>query len=212
MALLSEEKGKKSLEEVEVSKETKGRKETEDKLMEFDFSNEEVVLFEQPVWYKEYLLHILLGVLIVAVLLTRAFFFNVFIISGESMEPTMENHELALIDKISNPESYERGDVIIFKGEKRYVKRIIALSGETLSIKDNQVYVNGEPLEETYLDMDTYYFMSDLEELVVPENSFFVMGDNRGNSMDSRNGLGLPTYEDIIGKVITHGEFPIKFD
>ena len=203
MALLSQEKSKSVVSDV---------KESVEPAMEFDFGAEEIELFETPKWYKEYFLHILLGVLILIILVTRAFLFNVFIISGESMEPTMDNYELALINKIESPTNYERGDIIIFKGEQRYVKRIIALSGDTISIKDNKVRVNGEELQETYLDMDTYYYMSDLEELVVPEDSFFVMGDNRGNSLDSRNGLGLPTTDDIIGKVIAHGKFPISFN
>lgn len=203
---MSEEK------EQQVLKATDESKENTTSTMEFDFGDDEVLLFEKPKWYKEYLLHIILGFIILSVIITRTFFFNVFIISGESMLPTMENYELALINKMDNPTNYERGDIIIFQGEQRYVKRIIGLSGDTITVADNKVYVNGEELEETYLDMDMYYVMSDQKDIVVPKDSFFVMGDNRGNSMDSRNGLGLPTYAKVIGKVIAHADFPIKFN
>lgn len=189
---------------------------TPDKEDELDFGFEEdeetLILYEKPKWYREYLSYIIFGTIILTVLVTRMFFYTVVITWGESMMPTMEHLELALINKIDDPSTYERGDIIIFKGERTYVKRIVGLSGDIVSIANNKVYINGEELEELYLDMDMHYVMSDLEETLVPENSFFVLGDNRGNSMDSRNGLGMPTYDSILGKVITHAHFPFKFN
>lgn len=204
VALLSEEKRK----GLEINNKSEEKRNND---MEFDFGDDELVLFEKPKWYKEYLFHIVIGFAILTIIIVRTFFFNVFIISGESMLPTMENFELALINKIDKPSSYERGDIIIFKGEEKYVKRIIGLSGDTITIEDNKVFINGEEVDETYLNMDMHHVMSDLKNVVVPDDSFFVMGDNRGNSMDSRNGLGLPTSTDIIGKVVVHAKFPITF-
>lgn len=189
----------------------KPTEETKNIHMEYDFGDEELVLFEKPKWYKEYLFHMIIVFITLAVIIIRTFFFNVFIISGESMMPTMDNFELALITKMDNPSNFERGDIIIFQGEDKYVKRIIGLSGDTVTIADNKVLVNGEEIDEPYLDVDMYHVMSELHDIVVPKDSFFVMGDNRGNSMDSRNGLGLPTYKDVIGKVVTHAKFPLNF-
>lgn len=174
---------------------------------------EDVDLFAQDKWYKEYLTPLILGAVILVTLIVRIFFFTVVIISGESMLPTMENYELALVNKYSSVDNYERGQVIIFEGDSTYVKRIIALGGDTVAIDNNKVLVNGEVLDEkNYLDTDLYALMSDMDEVKVPKDSFFVMGDNRGNSMDSRNGLGMPTKKDIVGEVVTHAAFPVKFD
>lgn len=190
---------------------TRGRYESQVD-MEFDFGDEEVELFEKPKWYREFGVHIGLSILILLIIFIRTCLFNVYIVSGESMLPTMNHFEIALVSKIEKPSNFQRGDIIIFKGEERYVKRIIGLGGDTISIKDNKVFINGVELQEPYLDADMHYVMTDLDEVIVPENSFFVLGDNRGNSIDSRNGLGLPTYDDIIGKVIFHVESPIKIN
>lgn len=123
-------------------------------------------------------------------------------ISGQSMEPTFHNGERLFGLRRSNP---KRGDIIIFhppdeNAEKYYVKRVIGLPGDLVSMKDDVLYINNEPQPEKYLDTykDQFYEQSnhhftedfDLFKLTgrsqVPLNSYFVMGDNRPNSTDSR--------------------------
>ena len=116
-------------------------------------------------------------------------------------------NELTDIEKISKVFNLpERGDVVIVHypgSSNNYVKRVIGLPGETVSIKDSTVYINGQPLTEDYTSDDDY---SDMDAVVVPENSLFVMGDNRAYSSDSRH-VGCIPRADIVG-VATHIIWP----
>jgi signal peptidase I len=98
----------------------------------------------------------------------------------------------------------ERGDIVVFnppnRSDKPYIKRVIGLPGETVSFKDGFVYINGHKVKEPYLDGDeTKCNRSVCPEVVVPEGSVYVMGDNRENSADSRS-FGPVSIESIIGK------------
>ncbi len=123
------------------------------------------------------------------------------IVEGSSMEPNLHNGQRLLINKIaySNP---QRGDIIIFppphvaNPEKDFIKRIIGLPGEIIEIKDGVVYINDSPLDEPYI-VDNAGI--DMPLTVVPDGQYFVLGDNRGNSSDSRQGWTVPG-EDIVGK------------
>ena len=96
----------------------------------------------------------------------------------------------------------ERGDVIVFRyprdPSRDFIKRVIAVPGDTVSIQGGQVTVNGTLLEEEYLDETT---RGDLDNTVVPDGSYFVLGDNRSNSSDSRS-WGFVPEENIIGKAM----------
>ena len=123
------------------------------------------------------------------------------IVEGSSMEPNLHDGQRLLINKIaySNP---QRGDVIIFppphvaNPEKDFIKRIIGMPGEIIEIKDGVVYINDSPLDEPYI-VDNAGI--DMPLTVVPDGQYFVLGDNRGNSSDSRQGWTVPG-EDIVGK------------
>ncbi len=123
------------------------------------------------------------------------------IVEGSSMEPNLHNGQRLLINKIaySNP---QRGDIIIFppphvaNPDKDFIKRIIGLPGELIEIKDGIVYINGSPLGEPYVEDNAGI---DMSLTVVPDGEYFVLGDNRGNSQDSRFGWTVPG-EDIVGK------------
>jgi signal peptidase I len=140
------------------------------------------------------------------VLLTAAIFLLVnaatgrFRIEGDSMEPNLHNGEYVLIDKISyvlHPP--ERGDVVVFtppNNERDYIKRVIGLPGDTVEVKGGQVYVNGVVLDEPYLKNLIH---ADMPARVVEAGRYFVMGDNRNNSSDSR-AFGTITPQSIVGR------------
>lgn len=140
------------------------------------------------------------------VLLTAAIFLLVnaatgrFRIEGDSMEPNLHNGEYVLIDKISyllHPP--ERGDVVVFtppNNERDYIKRVIGLPGDTVEIKGGQVYVNGITLDEPYLQQ---VILRDEAARVVEAGRYFVLGDNRNNSSDSRS-FGSITPQSIVGR------------
>jgi signal peptidase I len=140
------------------------------------------------------------------VLLTAAIFLLVnaatgrFRIEGQSMEPNLHDGEYVLIDKISyRLHSPERGDVIVFvppSNERDYIKRVIGLPGDTVEIRGGQVYVNGTALDEPYLHNLTN---ADMPARAVEEGRYFVMGDNRNNSSDSRS-FGAITPQSIVGR------------
>lgn len=92
---------------------------------------------------------------------------------------------------------------VVEYGKVSYIKRVIALPGEHIQIKDGKVYINGEELQEDYLQdgVKTYSENGQFIDLIVPEGTVFVMGDNRGNSGDSRM-FGCIPYEKIEGKVV----------
>ena len=122
---------------------------------------------------------------------------------GTSMNHTLENGDMVLLYKAGYKISdIKRFDVISFYyDETKYlIKRVIGLPGEHIAYKDNKLYVNGEYIEEE-IDFITEDF--DLKELgydVIPEDMYFVLGDNREDSLDSRE-IGLISKDDIIGKV-----------
>ena len=143
---------------------------------------------------------VLLVVSAVAVLITTLFL-PILQISGDSMSPTLEHDEIVVLLKTKK---FERGDLIGFYYQgKILLKRVIALPEDEVAIDaDGNVYVNGELLEEPYVT-DKELGDCDLEfPYKVPGTSYFVLGDRRSNSVDSRNSMvGAIQREDIIGKV-----------
>ena len=143
---------------------------------------------------------VLLVVAAIAVLITTLFL-PILQISGDSMSPTLEHDEIVVLLKTK---SFERGDLVGFYYQgKILLKRVIALPDEELAIDaDGNVYVNGELLEEPYVT-EKGLGDCDLEfPYKVPGTSYFVLGDKRSNSVDSRNSVvGAISRDDIIGKV-----------
>ena len=121
---------------------------------------------------------------------------------GSSMEPTMWDGEIVLMNRFAAMQvAYEKGDIVMFHyfdadGDKTVVKRIIATEGDTIRILEDGVEVNGEIIEEAYADGET----TGLVDMTVPAGTVFVMGDNRETSFDSRN-MGAIPCEDLKGKV-----------
>ena len=122
-------------------------------------------------------------------------------VQGHSMMPTLHEGEYLIINKLSYYlEEPQRGDIVVLHyprdRSREYIKRIIGLPGDQVEIGDGQVKVNGVPLTEPYLNGQPAYHD---QSWVVPEGSYFVLGDNRNNSSDSRNWSFLPR-KDIVGK------------
>lgn len=147
----------------------------------------------------------LLREIIETVLLTAIIFLIVnaatgrFRIEGSSMEPNLHDGEYVLIDKVSFMLHLpERGDVVVLvrPGERDYIKRVIGLPGDTVEIRGGQAVVNGVILEEPYI---TQPIRVDLAARQVEPDRYFVMGDNRNNSSDSRS-FGTIAAKDIVGR------------
>ena len=124
-------------------------------------------------------------------------------ISGESMLPTLKNEELVLAEKISRyAGGISCGDVVIvsYPNGIKCVKRVLGIEGDVLEIQDNQLFRNGQAIEEPYLYETTF---QNFEKVTVPENCVFVMGDNRNNSADSRDShIGAIPEQNVIGHVL----------
>ncbi len=143
---------------------------------------------------KEILPYVLI---IIAVILIRTFIITPVRVDGASMDQTLEDGQILLLYKLSN---IDYGDIVVLDEEKEgeiIIKRIIGMPGDTVSIKDNTVYVNGEELEEDYAYGET----SDYEEITLGDDEYFILGDNRPISKDSRY-FGPVKEDEIIGKVI----------
>ena len=143
-------------------------------------------------------------VVIMLALSIRCLIFEPIRVEGDSMYPTLIHKEHMMVEKVSFWfKSPERGNIVIcyYPGYKEScVKRVIGLPGETVAVKNGQVFVNGSALEET--DYWTDFIDDDFETITVPENHYFVMGDNRNASKDSRSAsVGCIPMEKIIGRV-----------
>ncbi len=139
----------------------------------------------------------------------RVFVFQPFFVKGQSMEPNFHNSDYLIIDELSYRfRQPERGEVVVFKyprnPSQRYIKRIIGLPYETVEIQNNQVIIHKD-LDATVLDESDYLptsvSTSGEVRISLGEDEYFVMGDNRAASSDSRRWGPLPK-ENIIGRVV----------
>lgn len=130
-------------------------------------------------------------------------------VKGESMMPTFQNGNYIFTSKVTyKMRTPERGDVVVFhspgNAEIEYIKRIIGVPGDVVMIQNQEVYVNGKKLSEPYIAAKTLPLPGGYAEenvpMNIPEGYYFVMGDNRPHSSDSRD-FGPITYESIVGQV-----------
>ncbi len=144
---------------------------------------------------------------LVVVIPIRYFLFQPFLVRGESMNPTFKNGDYLIVDEISYRfRDPQRGEVVVFKypsdPHQRYIKRIIGLPGETVEIKDGQVIIFNDKGSQILNESD-YLFSVETPgdiHITLTKNEYFVLGDNRTGSFDSRRWGPLPR-KNIIGRV-----------
>lgn len=148
-----------------------------------------------------------ISIVIIAFILAmilRAFVIEGRIIPTGSMLETLQLQDRVMVNKfIYHFKEPQRGDIVVFKPPEElntkedYIKRVIGLPGETVEIKNGRAYINGRPLHEPYIAEPMYY---DYGPVVVPEDSLFVMGDNRNHSFDSHMWNAWLKRDHIKGK------------
>jgi len=133
-------------------------------------------------------------IIIAVVLLVRTFIITPVQVDGDSMYPTLSDKQILILKKYDK--SYKRFDIVVFDyNGSKLVKRIIGLPGETVSYKDNTLYINGKVVQDGVSNEVTTNFSHD----VIPKGYYFVLGDNRDESLDSRR-IGVISQNDILGK------------
>ena len=155
-------------------------------------------------WVRDLAFSVLIAVVLIV------FIYQPVKVEGTSMMPTVTDQERIFINKFTyrfGLGAIERGDTVVFwypqDPSKSYIKRVIGVPGDRVRIEDGQVYVNGQALVEDYVPPDNRDFSSwrDGEEQTVPENRYFVLGDHRNSSSDSRS-WGYVPRENIYGKAV----------
>lgn len=166
---------------------------------------------KQEAW--EWAKAIVIGIIVIV--LIRSFFVTNYTVSGQSMMPTLQNKDKVLVSKIAyTVGEIERLDVLVFhEDEEDYVKRVIGLPGDVITYENDRLYINNKRVPEPFLSSyDTYTnpksrFTEDFTlnsisgQSRVPQGSYFVLGDNRMQSLDSRYFLFVER-KDIVGKVV----------
>jgi signal peptidase I len=150
---------------------------------------------------------VVIAIALLVAFLVRGFVLAHFVVDGSSMSPTLESGDRVFVNKLSyRLHDPNRGDVVVLHqisgaSERDLIKRVIALPGEEIEMRSCEVFIDGAALEEPYLDPATRSGNcgGDFAPELVPAESIFVMGDNRGGSQDSRQ-LGPIEYGDLVGR------------
>lgn len=151
------------------------------------------------VWVRDIVFALLTAVLLIV------FVVQPVRVEGTSMEPRLHDQERIFVNKfVYQLGEIQRGDIVVFwyprDPDKSFIKRVIGLPGEEIAIRNGIVYVDGVPLEEPYVPPQ-YFDHGSFGPVVVPENCYFVLGDHRNSSNDSR-AWGCVPRENIFGKAV----------
>lgn len=135
-------------------------------------------------------------IILIIVILLKQYVFTTVKVNGSSMYPTLHDKDVMILDKLSYRFSdIKRFDIVVVDIETtKLIKRVIALPNETIEYKDNILYINGKEIEDKYNDIEMDDFVYNLGD-----DEYFVMGDNRGDSIDSRV-IGSVGRHQIMGK------------
>ena len=152
-------------------------------------------------------------IILIVVVLLRTFIITPIIVNGESMNTTLKEKQILILNKYDK--KYNRRDIVVvnyFNGEKeeRLIKRVMGLPGEKVEYNENKLYINDKKVEDRFAKDTENFELSyiDIDMKKIPEGYYFVIGDNRNNSIDSRI-IGLVKKEDIKGTV-TQSLIPFK--
>ncbi|HJV44112.1 MAG TPA: signal peptidase I [Bacillota bacterium] len=173
-------------------------------------------------WSKALIIAVLLAFLI------RTFLFAPFVVDGTSMMPNLHDRERLIVTKlVYYLEQPKRGEIVVFHAtkERDYIKRVIAVGGDKIEVKNDQLYINDKPVDEPYLNEyrkqaheQGVPLTGDFDRpIVVPNGEIFAMGDNRRNSKDSRI-IGTVKLEEVVGRAdvvfwpLSAFRFPNKTD
>ncbi len=158
-----------------------------------------------------------LVIAVVLVFLIRQFLFSPFIVDGPSMEPNFETGERLIVNKILYAiREPEFGEVVVFdvpEQGRKFIKRVIGVSGDTIRLEGDDLYINEQKIEEPYIkeaieaahaegklyNSGPNFPNANVQEATVPEGMILALGDNRGNSSDSRD-IGFVTDDEIVGR------------
>lgn len=145
--------------------------------------------------FKEVLSYLIIILIVVVI---KTFIIAPVKVDGTSMLPTLKHNDVLLLKKYDR--SFNRFDIVVVKYKNaKIVKRIIGLPGESLEIKNNKLYINHSYIEDFDPDIKTAdFYLEDLGYSVIPDDCYFVMGDNRYNSTDSRI-IGVVNKDEIVG-------------
>jgi len=151
------------------------------------------------VWLRDLLISLAISAFIII------FIYQPVKVEGTSMMPSLDDQERIFVNKyVYRLEPIQRGDIIVFRyprdPSKSFIKRVIALSGDSIRIEGGEVFVNGQALEEDYVP-PAYSDQRSYPEIVVPPHSYFVLGDHRTMSNDSRD-FGPVDVGFIYGKAV----------
>ncbi len=145
-------------------------------------------------WIKKLLPYI--GIVIVVILI-RTFIITPVRVDGESMYPTLKNNDIMMLKKYDK--KYQYKNIVILKyGNTRLVKRIIGVPGDHIKVNNGKLYINGKKTNDLYSNITNDFSLEDFGYSKIPQDYYFVMGDNRTNSTDSRT-IGLIKKSDILG-------------
>ncbi len=151
------------------------------------------------VWLRDLIISLAISAFIII------FLYQPVKVEGTSMMPSLEDQERIFVNKfVYRLEPIERGDIVVFRyprdPSKSYIKRVIGMAGDRIRIDGGQVYVNGQALDESYVPPE-YTDSRSYPETVVPAHSYFVLGDHRSMSNDSRD-FGSVNQSFIYGKAV----------
>lgn len=144
-------------------------------------------------WLKE---NLLFTILLLIIIIVRIFFYSPIKVNGTSMYPTLQDKEFMILNKIGLQKGINRFDIVVVESDRKYIiKRVIGLPGESVMYTNNKLYINGKIVEDNYSESNT----EDFDNVFLKDDEYFVMGDNREVSKDSRV-IGPINIKNIKGK------------